>query len=405
MQIRELCEIIRERLDTMHVGCFKDEVRPLLLISEQYPGVWLEHVYDSVFYATLDRTKLYLAVNTLELFMRRQTEDGQLPCCIIDGNKRKEGPLVSYSQIQECVSFARLGLMVYRMGGDKELLGRCYSTAERWVGWLRKNRMTRGEGLVEMFVGFDTGHDNSGRLNGISCRGTQIIDGVRLNAAVLPPEDGITPIIAVDMNSNYYSTLMSLSEMAAELSYETEGYWRDEVAKVKKRLIELTYDEKDAFFYDLDKQGRRRKYLSSAVLHLFMEGVLDPICDREMISEIITRHLMNPNEFRTPYAYPSMAVCDPSCEGHIASNCWGYFTEGLILLRTTLWMDKYGLGDELDRMCESWLRAWCEHYDEIKLGQELDPITGVPSPSSEWYSSTMLFYLYAAKRLGYYDGI
>ena len=405
MQIKELCEIIRERLENVHVGCFKGEERPLLLISEQYPGVWLEHVYDSVFYATLDPSKLYLAVNTLELFMKNQTEDGQLPCCVLDGNKRKSGPLVSYSQIQECVSFASLCLAVYRMSGDKELLRRCYDSATRWVEWLRRYRMTRGEGLVEMFVGFDTGHDKSGRLNGMACRGTRIIDGVRINAAVPPPEDGITPIIAVDMNANYYSTLISLSEMARELSFDTYEYWRDEAAKVKKRLFELTYDAEDAFFYDLDKQGRHRKYLSSTVFHLFMEGVLDRQTDKELISELIERHIMNPNEFRTPYAYPSMAVCDPSCEGHGESNCWGYFTEGLILLRTTLWMERYGLGDELDRICESWLRAWCEHYDELKLGQELDPITGVPSPSSEWYSSTMLFYLYAAKRLGYYDGI
>jgi hypothetical protein len=33
------------------------------------------------------------------------------------------------------------------------------------------------------------------------------------------------------------------------------------------------------------------------------------------------------------------------------------------------------------------------------MGQELDPISGVPTECSEWYSSTMLFYLYAAKRL------
>ena len=57
---------------------------------------------------------------------------------------------------------------------------------------------------------------------------------------------------------------------------------------------------------------------------------------------------------------------------------------------------------DFDIVCEKWLKAWSRCYDEFKLGQELDPITGKPSVSSEWYSSSMLFYWYAAKRLHIY---
>ena len=62
-------------------------------------------------------------------------------------------------------------------------------------------------------------------------------------------------------------------------------------------------------------------------------------------------------------------------------------------------MDKYGLSHDFDRLCRAWLNAWTEHFDTIKMGQELDPIKGIPTGSSEWYSSTMLFYLYAYNRL------
>jgi len=131
-----------------------------------------------------------------------------------------------------------------------------------------------------------------------------------------------------------------------------------------------------------------------------MEGVLDKEEDKELIRELYERHISNPEEFNTPYPYPSMAINDPSCEGHKDFNCWGYYSQGLIALRATLWMDKYGLSSELDRLCEKWLEAWERSYDSFKLGQELDPISGEPTKSSEWYSSTMLFYLYAAERLG-----
>ncbi len=53
----------------------------------------------------------------------------------------------------------------------------------------------------------------------------------------------------------------------------------------------------------------------------------------------------------------------------------------------------------IDALCEKWLEAWTRCYDSFKLGQELDPFTGEPSACSEWYSSCMLFYIYAARRL------
>lgn len=397
----KICKEIIERLEREHIRAINGADKPILLISAQYPGIWLEHVYDSVFYAGYDRSKLYLAENVTELFMSLAKPDGQLPFVVKDKTSsiNAEASAVGYSQIQECVSFAKMCVLVYKMNQNKDYLRRAYDTAEAWVGWLKRNRMTTGRGLVEMFVGFDTGHDNSGRLRGMSYPKNQIIDGERQGAEVIP-SCAVAPIIAVDMNCNYYSTLTSLSYMASELSMpERAESWKEEARGVKKRLFDLCYDEDDCFFYDVDKNRNKRRYLSSTVFHLFMEGVLDKSEDAEMIKEIYERHISNPKEFATPYPYPSMAICDPSCKDHVKSNCWGYYSQGLIALRATLWMDEYGFGKDLDRLCRSWLSAWENCYGRFKLGQELDPISGEPTDSSEWYSSTMLFFLYAAMRI------
>ena len=401
MTTQEIYNITNHRLDTEHVGCFEGMDKPLLLISTQYPGIWLEHVYDSVFYAMQDKSKLYLAENTVGLFISNQKENGQLPCFVLDKSKAKGwGDPIGYSQIQECVSFAKLCLMVYRMNGDKEFLKRVYTASQKWAEWLKKYRMTQGLGLVEMFVGFDTGHDNSGRLNGLSCRGNYSVDGKAQNASVLPKDDDVVPVIAVDMNCNFYATLTALSQMAKELDLpEQADDYKDQAAKVKDRLFELCFNKEDCFFYDVDKNKNQRKYRSSTIFHLFMEGVLDKNDDKELIEQIYRRHISNADEFATPYPYPSMAINDPSCEGHDIRNCWGYYSQGLIALRATMWMEKYGFGDEFDDLCRKWVQAWTEHFDTMKMGQELDPITGIPTRSSEWYSSTMLFYLYAAKKL------
>lgn len=399
-KVHLICEEIENRLNKIHIDCFKGMDKPLFLISEAYPGIWLEHVYDSVFLATMDKTKLYLAENTVNLFIDNQKNDGQLPCFVLDGNRRKSGALIGYSQIQECVSFARLGLMVYEMNHDLDFLSRLYDASKKWVGWLRANRMTTRRGLVEMFVGYDTGHDNSGRLDGLSCKGNYVIDGVEQNAAVLPPNDDVAPAIAVDMNSNFYSTLISLAKMAQILGLCNESaQFHEEARRVKTRLFETCYDSDDDYFYDVDKNGNKRKFLSSTIFHLFMEGVLDPVDDSYIIDRIYKRHISNTDEFATPYPYPSMAVNDPSCHGHDAFNCWGYYSQGLIALRATLWMERYGMHTELDNLCKKWVEAWTDNFDKIKMAQELDPITGEPTRSSEWYSSTMLFYLYSVKRL------
>ena len=401
MDKNEIYRITKERLDSVHIGCFEGMDNPLLLISTQYPGIWLEHVYDSVFYAMRDRSKLYLAENTVELFISNQREDGQLPCFVLDRSKmtRVYQNAIGFSQIQECVSFAKLCLLVYKMNGKREFLQRIYKSASNWVKWLEDNRMTLGTGLVEAFVGYDTGHDNSGRLNGLSCIGNYRIDGIEQNAGILPVGDDVAPLITVDMNCNFYATLTSLSEMARELGRHGEAEdWSRRAAQVKSKLFELCFNAEDRFFYDVDKNGQQRKYLSSTIFHLFMEGVLDKESDAALIKEIYDRHISNPDEFATPYPYPSMAISDPSCEGHAQRNCWGYYSQGLIALRATLWMEQYGFEREFDYLCSKWAESWTEHFDTLKMGQELDPISGVPTKSSEWYSSTMLFYLYAVER-------
>ena len=394
--------IALKRIKENHIGLFKDHKKPVMLISEAYPGVWLEHVYDAVLFSKLEPAYLPIAQNTIELFIDNQREDGQLPCFVLDGNKRNGNPqdLIGFSQLQECLSFASLCLEVFKAVAKEEFILKCYASLCLWVDWLCSHRMTLKTGLVEMFVGYDTGHDNSGRLNGMKAPENRLEGGERLNAGVPPAEDDIAPIIAVDLNCNFYATLKALEQMAKMLNMQKAAEeWAEKAKIVKKKLFELCYDKEDAFFYDVDKHGNKRKYLSCTIFHLFMEGVLDQEEDSETIENIYTKHIKNPNAFWTEYPFPSMAVCDPSCVNHQKKNCWGYYSQALIVLRCTLWMDKYHMTDDFDAILEKWITKWT-FGNSIMFGQELDPITGEATNCSEWYSSCMLLYIYAVRRLG-----
>ncbi len=67
-------------------------------------------------------------------------------------------------------------------------------------------------------------------------------------------------------------------------------------------------------------------------------------------------------------------------------------------------MDNYGKSDDFNFVLKKWVEALSEHSDILKFGQELDPVTGVPSNCSEWYSSCMLLFIYAVRRLKLIQG-
>lgn len=404
-KVRMIYDEVLKHAKEKNIGCFKGMDKDIFLVSETYSGIWVEHIYDSIVYSDFDPYGLELAINAINLFIDKQTEEGQYPCYVWDGNKHPEVPeekLSGYTQIQEVVSFARLCLMVYRRCGDKAFLEKAYNAGTAWDGWLRKYRMTTNRGLIEMFCGFDTGHDNSGRNDGISCPRFCTIDGEEANASAIPPEDGITPILAVDMNSNFYSTQRALAEMARILGREDEAtVWEKNAEEIKKKIFEYCYDENDGFFYDVDKNGNKRRIKSSAVLHLFLERVLDREEDADVIETLCNRYIKNPDEFWTTYPFPGVSVADPTWKTHKMHNSWGYYSQATIALRCSFWMDYYGMSDDFDVVCERWLECYTKHYDTIKLGQEFDPVTGEPSEASEWYSGGMMLFAYAARRLKY----
>ena len=45
--------IIENTIKEKHIGKLNGADKDIFLIGEAYPGVWLEHVYDSVMYAKL----------------------------------------------------------------------------------------------------------------------------------------------------------------------------------------------------------------------------------------------------------------------------------------------------------------------------------------------------------------
>jgi len=384
-----------ERIESFHIKTFPGQPGPIFLISTTYPGVWIEHTYDGIKYGELfpGAKGAEVAKNQTLLFIRNQTEDGRLPYNVLDESiikaKGWNRSLVNYRQIQECVSFGQLCWDAYMQLNDKEYLKEAYAALCKWDKWLCANRMTMGKGLIELFCLYDTGHDNSARLADIPNPCPDLYGSQPADAPALP-------ILAPDMNAVFYGNRMACAQMAEDLGLAAEAdQWREKAADVKKRMIELLYDEDDEFFYDVDCNGVKRKHLSISISNVFTEHVMD----QEMADRVYNRHMKNPKEFWTEYPFPSMAISDPGSIKDRDGNSWGYYTQGLTALRCARWMDHYGYSADYNHLLSRWVEAITR--SDMNFSQELDPITGDMSKSSEWYSSAMLLYVYACRRLGY----
>ena len=409
--IRDYREQMLDRIREHHIRrCPAHEGR-LFLISDTYPGYWLEHLYDPIAWAKLFPGDTDIAVSQMHLFLENQREDGRLPACVLDNDLMNSIPglakaytgmdvcppgglTAQYNQLQECVSAASLCLEIWKMDPSEDLAW-IYACCAKWDEWLCQNRMTRGKGLVETFCGFDTGHDNSGRFSGMKYQTSPCTAETEYSFGY-PVDCDEAPLLSPDVNAVFYGSRMALAEMAGLLGREIEAEeWRKKAEEVRNRLMETCFDPDDCFFYDVDKHDRRIRVKSISITTLFCEHLLD----RGLADGIYDRYLANPGQFGTPFPFPGTAVSDPAWVQNYDGNSWGFYSQGNVALRTLRWMEHYGRAEEMHAMMEKWLRAWCRP-GILKFGQELHPITGEPSACSEWYSTTMLYLLTAMKTLG-----
>ena len=372
-------------------GLPKDQL--LIRISDAYPGVWLETAFGAVALARLYPDRKDIARNMVEMFLACQTEDGQFPLAVLDRPDPKDPskPEIFDFQYQEVEPFGMICLEAYEMAGDHDLLVRLYDAFSRWDAWMCKHRMTSNRGLIEMFCGYDTGMDNSGRNIGMSCPENYN----EQNAAVLPIDD-VVPILAPDMNALFWGDRMALAQMADMLGKPEEAAaWREKADEIKRLIFHYCFNEEDLAFYDVDKHGNQRKNLSIVQARMYYSHFLEG----ELAEQIFQRHLENPEEFNTPCPLPSMAANDPTFCKVPDRNNWGYYVQTGTALRTLLWLDHYGKHEYQDRFLEAWMRTWT-YSEDVLFGQEVDPITCEPSLSSPWNSYTLLSYLHGARRFG-----
>lgn len=377
-------EEMLSRIYSHHLRKFGGSEKNVFYISDTYPGIWLEHAYDGAAWGSYMPSEHEVSANTVRLYFSKQKPSGQLPCYIWSNE-------IGYGWTQECVSIGSVCLEAIEQNpDDSSLLDECRNAVEGWVNWLYATHMPNKTGLVEMFCGYDTGHDNSRRLCDLKypCEFSK-------NAEDVPTDDEKLPLLAPDMNACFYGNHIALAKMFEMKGQHSESQkWLSLADKVKSAIFEHCYDPNDQYFYDVDRSGNKRKLRSVSITNVLSEGV----CDNALANEIFERYLHNPNEFWTPYPFPAVSISDPQWIQNAPGNSWNFYSQGLTALRSMRWLPRIGRTKEMEEIMDKWLTAWA-NSTTTRFGQELHPITGEPSKCSQYYSSCMLYLLHAMRRL------
>ena len=351
--------------------------RRVLIEGGGYHKIWLEtQPMGGEMYAKRD---LEAALNNQLLFMEYQRDDGRLPGSIMveDGKITPQ-----FNKIQGfCFPSAALN-MYFWMGKDNDYLAHLYYTLEQFDAYLWRERDSNGDGCLESWCVYDTGEDNAKRYGDAPCWWE----------ASSPPEGyAVVPIQSMDFMSYSYSAREVLSKISSLLKNGKAEYWQQSAKQVAEKIRSYLWDERRSACFDRDKYGRRMDTL----LHNNLRCMYWKSFSQDMADRFVREHLLNPQEFWTPFPLPSIAVNDPLYDSSPDNN-WSGQPQGLTYQRAIRALENYGYHSVVSRLGQILFDALS---DDCIFPQQFDPYTGRRQGNVDGYGPVMLSVLEYVSRM------
>lgn len=386
-----------ERLCLENIKDFSDY--KVIIEGAKYNGVWLEtQPMGGEMYA---KRNLAVALNNILIFLRYQRFDGRFPGMIRQGNAWL-GLITHYDWMQgSFIPYPALK-MYYHIGEDKEYLELLYRALAAFDGYLWKYRDSDGDGCLETWCIWDTGEDNCTK---------HILNGIKMPdhgawGKAYPPEDYANmPYESIEYMGYSYALRNTLSKISEILGDGKADFWRREAECVRTKFCEYLWDEDEKIAFDRDRNNEPiRILMASENIKCLWSGIYT----QEMADAFIKHHLLNPEEFFTPYPLPSIAVNDPyfhsrkdnsNCAerlyetlgegGHdIDDNSWSGPCQGLTYQRSIGALLNYGHHAEASVIGERFLELLKKTG---RFVQQYDPMTGeYCEKAAQGYGPTML---------------
>ena len=300
------------------------------------------------------------ALNNCLLFMRHQREDGRLPGSIQYTGGKIEPQFDKYQGF--CFPFPALNLY-WLFGRDPDYLERLKETLIRFDSCLWRTRHITGDGLLSSFCVYDTGEDLAVRYGDAPCRWEEDT----------PPQGyRVVPMASMDVTSWSIASRQALAEICRIQGDPAAEAWQAKAQETAGSLRKGLWDNRRGALFDRDCKGNAVDVLCHNTLRCMYWGSVS----RDMADRFVKEHLLNPEEFWTPFPLPSVAADDPAFR-NAPENNWSGQPEGLTFQRAILALERYGY----DRIVTALGNKLINAVDSggLRFTQQFDPFTGKPS--------------------------
>lgn len=367
---------LKKLYDRAEVGCQKNlrdfDGRRVLVEGGGYEKIWLEtQPMGGEMYFHRDPEA---ARNNVELFMAHARADGRLPGSIALMNGVVTPQFNKFQGF--CFPAPALNLY-YLMGRDEGYLDALKSALENFDAYLWRARDVRHRGVLESYCVCDTGEDHALRYG----------DAPFWWEEEAPPTGfASVPMRSMDVTSYSYAardTLETIARIRGDAPSARK--WRAAKARVRDALTRTFFDESRGACFDINADGTRQTILTHNTLRCMYWNALP----KRAADAFVKRHLLNPDEFWTPFPLPSVAANDPLFRNN-KQNDWSGQSEGLTYQRAPRALENYGWQTLIPKIGRKLFGAL---FDADFFPQQFDPFTGEPSRidgAATDYGPTML---------------
>lgn len=339
-----------------------DAVKPfgdydlVTLCSESHKMTLASEIMSAETFARYD---VAAAMNCVRAFAMTQRADGQLAAEIINDGK---DIVCDYSGLAG-FSFIDEALSLYYMTKKKEraYLDVIYEMMGRFDEFIRNTHDYNKNGLPELLSEKETPERY------LSVRYTPI--KVKENGNVR--EISVFPIESATMAAFMYRLKIALGEMSSMIGDERHGIYFEEAEILKARMRNFFWVEEGTACYDRDYRGSLMSSLTIDNLYMMYCGAFD----RDVSNAFVRNHLMNPNEFFTPFPLPTYPVTAPEFSND-PHHRFGGQSMGVTHRRAVRALEKYGYFREFTHIAKRFLSSVS---NSLAFTEQYDPFTGEPS--------------------------
>jgi hypothetical protein len=349
-----------ERLERRNIMAFTPKLK-VLVEGARFFNVWLEtQPMGGAMYA---KRNLEVGLNNQLIFMDTQRADGRLPGMVTSDHQQSLRP--DYRMLQGYYFPTPAWKIYFLIQRDRTYLSRLYDVLEKYDRYLWRTRNSNGHDCLESWCVWDTGESHSTRY-----KSKRYGNAPDWWAGDTPPQHSYTPFESMEIMGFSHDGRLTLSRISRELNNGMEKHWADRAMQVRKRLAEYLWRPEKHACYDRDKTGR----FMDVLIHNNLRAMWYHAFTQKMADEFIRYHLLNPREFWTPAALPSIAANDRKFRNDPRSD-WSGQPEGLTYQRAIRALENYGHYAEVSLIGSKLLQLVGRTGVFV---QQYDPFTGKP---------------------------